>query len=575
MQRATGGRRQSPPPSRSRAPAKGARKESPTTPGSSQYDTKDPFTALSLLRKLLNNTSRHGYKMSPDEHKLSLHLLTIVEPFIGNAPMDQDEARRILTRQPNEILDMIAFHVDSRRDLLALAMTCKRLCDVVLPRHLEYRVIHCKPSSDKVWRHLIAHPLLACNVRQLQVMDDRSRDPEIVPSRAAEEPDIPLAGLEVHKEHQRLIIGALANMSTLASFYWACNNSLISFEDVSPALFTCEMLKEVEISDNQMFSPTPADQLHDQGENIMNRNTPEIPDLMSVAIRTAKTSTRQNKHPSLMRIQGLLISHCPNLTTLRIGYDNRRPFIPLADEFLQQGRWPYLRNLTLQNLWCSTHTGFEAASDFIVAHPLIETLHLDLGRIQLDLPQGSLPKLKELISTREVAASILSCPFVEGESRPLQTLKGFKLGGNKDTILLQSLKQYLGLKRIELQSFVEIEDIKKLADATPKLTSLDVGRRGSAPAKASGPASVNEWANVLSTLPELTELQGVNFFYEVTDGISHSDRSRIKKNDEVASMLAWKCPKLKKVDYIENSGKVVVLGKEGDRLKWEVKRSKM
>ena len=80
----------------------------------------------------------------------------------------------------------------------------------------------------------------------------------------------------------------------------------------------------------------------------------------------------------------------------------------------------------------------------------------------------------------------------------------------------------------------------------------------------------------MSGLPELTELHGVQFFYEFTEGIgSHSDRSRIKKNDEVASMLAWKCPKLKKVDYVENSGKVVVLGKEGDRLKWEVKRSKI
>jgi hypothetical protein len=88
-------------------------------------------------------------------------------------------------------------------------------------------------------------------------MDDRSREPEIIPFRACEEPDMTFCQLEIHKEHQRLIMHALAKMSTLMTFHWACNNSLISFEDVSPTLFTCEMLKEVEISDNQMFtSPT-------------------------------------------------------------------------------------------------------------------------------------------------------------------------------------------------------------------------------------------------------------------------------------------------------------------------------
>jgi len=258
MQRGAGGRKHSPPPSKTRVSVRATRKDSPSSPSiSSHYDTKDPFSALSLLRKLLNNTASSGYKISPDEHKLSLHLLTVIEPFVSTAPMDQEEARRTMTRQPNEILDMMVFHVDSRKDLLALALTCKRLCDIVLPRHLEYRVIHCKPSSIKVWRHLIAHPLLACNVRHLQVMDDRSRDAEIVPSRAAEKLDIPPTGLELHKEQQRLILGALTNMTTLTSFYWACNNSLISFEDVCPTLFTCEMLMEVEISDNQMFSSAP------------------------------------------------------------------------------------------------------------------------------------------------------------------------------------------------------------------------------------------------------------------------------------------------------------------------------
>jgi hypothetical protein len=79
---------------------------------------------------------------------------------------------------------------------------------------------------------------------------------------------------------------------------------------------------------------------------------------------------------------------------------------------------------------------------------------------------------------------------------------------------------------------------------------------------------------VLANLPELVEFHGVQFFYEFSDAISQSDRSRIKKNDEVASMLVWKCPKLRRVDYVENSGRVIILGKESDRLKWEARRVK-
>lgn len=207
-----------------------------------------------------------------------------------------------------------------------------------------------------------------------------------------------------------------------------------------------------------------------------------------MAIRTAKNNYRSSKHPSLTRIQGLLVSLCPNLTTLRIGYDHRRPFIPRADEFLSLGRWPSLRDLSLQNLWCSTHAGFEAASSFLAAHPLLETLHFELGRVQLDLPQGALPHLKELKCARDIAVAILSCPLNNNAVRPLEIIKGFKLGGGRDNALLNCLKGYAGLKRIELLTYNEVEDVRKLAEVAPKVTWLDVGKKSSRPSKANIPA---------------------------------------------------------------------------------------
>lgn len=88
---------------------------------------------------------------------------------------------------------------------------------------------------------------------------------------------------------------------------------------------------------------------------------------------------------------------------------------------------------------------------------------------------------------------------------------------------------------------------------------------------------------MLAQLPELTAFHGARFFYEVAEGLGQaalssatiSDRSRIKKNDEVASVLAWKCPKLRRLDHWdENGGKVVVLLRDDDKAKWEVRRVK-
>jgi hypothetical protein len=86
------------------------------------------------------------------------------------------------------------------------------------------------------------------------------------------------------------------------------------------------------------------------------------------------------------------------------------------------------------------------------------------------------------------------------------------------------------------------------------------------------------WAQILSTLPELTTVHGVRFFYDVDPAAPArvSDRSRVKKNDETASLLAWKCPKLRQLEHGEvGSGKVVVLLKEdGKRARYEVRRIK-
>lgn len=144
------------------------------------YERTDPFLAFNALLKLLGSLPyRMGgcqFKLTPEEHRLSLHLLNIVEPFVGLVP-----SKRTITRQPTEILDKIVFELEDRADLLSLALSCQRMHDVVFPRHFHYRVVRAKASSVRVWNHLTSNKSLARHVRVLEILDERTSSHEAVP----------------------------------------------------------------------------------------------------------------------------------------------------------------------------------------------------------------------------------------------------------------------------------------------------------------------------------------------------------------------------------------------------------
>lgn len=242
------------------------------------YDRTDPFAAINALRKLLSllPTKLGGcqYKMSPEEHKLSMHLLTILEPFVGTIP-----SRSNISRQPTEILDNVAFYVDSKRDLLSLALTCQRMHSVVFPRHFDYRVVKAKVSSIRVWNHLIVHRGLARHVRRLEIMDERSLESEIVPSGIiSADTDVESTDdeLEIHAKQERLLVSAVARMYSLQSFKWSCTHSLISIASLWPTLLKCPQLNLVDLNDNTMFLPSDGqDSEEDSGSN-RTKKTPVV-----------------------------------------------------------------------------------------------------------------------------------------------------------------------------------------------------------------------------------------------------------------------------------------------------------
>ncbi|KAF7325309.1 hypothetical protein MVEN_02638400 [Mycena venus] len=275
--------------------------------------------------------------------------------------------------------------------------------------------------------------------------------------------------------------------------------------------------------------------------------------------------------------------------TLDIAYSQARnapSTHPNADELLLYSRFPHLTSLTLTNLRCSI---VDAPATFLSTHTHLTHLRLDLGSsLRLTLPPNALPHLRELHCNRDVATAVLSCP--SDAPRPLETLKGVRLAGpptpcsdtagtSPDQLFLASLRRYgTDVRRIELAGWSEMEDIRRLAEAAPGARKKGASSRGPPVSNAA------EWAQLLAGLPELTTFHGVRFFYEVsatasgaTTNLTMADRSRVRKNDEVAGVLAWKCVKLRRVDHWEEGGaKVVVLLRDGERreVRWEVRRVK-
>ena len=172
------------------------------------------------------------------------------------------------------------------------------------------------------------------------------------------------------------------------------------------------------------------------------------------------------------------------------------------------------------------------------------------------------------------------------------------------------------MRRVELAGWNDLDDIKRLVESVPRLTWLDVNkhkrmhegpeqasqphvtrrlndmsssRAATAPNAGSGVATnVTEWATILSAPAELTTFIGVKFFYEVSTltlptlvtsspmSLSPSELSRVRKNDKVAGVLGNKCPKLRRLDHWEDGGgKVIVLSRDGNEVRWEVKRLKV
>lgn len=179
-----------------------------------------------------------------------MHLLMIVGPFVCSTSSPGN-----ISRLPVELLDKIAFYMDSKDHVLSFALTCQWIHDAVFSDHFHYRVIKAKISSVEVWRHIIVNRRLAHNVRRLEIVDERSSEPEIIPKKIIDTGGRNLGDeLDFCTEMEKLLVSAIAKMEHLQEFKWSCTTSLVSIKSLLPTLQKFPRLRLIDLNDNAMFS---------------------------------------------------------------------------------------------------------------------------------------------------------------------------------------------------------------------------------------------------------------------------------------------------------------------------------
>jgi hypothetical protein len=164
-----------------------------------------------------------------------------------------------LSSLPPEILDYASSFIASPRDLLSFALTAKSIHALIIPHHLEFRIVRCELSRAQLWDALADRKEFAARLNTLEILDV----PEVLPAIAPKlipGTDTDLAKLNLCSSNcdcTRRLQSAISKMHGLRRFGWVgpekrSHNAEPVFEALGIA---CVNLQELEL---EYFDSTPS-----------------------------------------------------------------------------------------------------------------------------------------------------------------------------------------------------------------------------------------------------------------------------------------------------------------------------
>ncbi|KAL1696734.1 hypothetical protein GGG16DRAFT_85198 [Schizophyllum commune] len=381
---------------------------------------------------------------------------------------------------PLELMHEIVADVDAHADLMAIALTCRSFAHLIIPGHLEYRIIRVRHPLSSMWHHLAKRRDLARNIREVHFCDRNDySDSDRWPKRLVE-------GTPTTDEVTRIknICTALHHMEKLVVFTWTSmerhagpTQCPLHEDAILQALCGKPSLQRLAVIGNLGT--------HAVGTNLDPKSVVyplwRVNNLTSI-ILSGDAFLKPANGP---HVRAMLNRSSSTLEHLEC---------PLELQVLQDCKFTNLRRLKLRLLSGASVSIDRSRIQFLANNPSIEELAwIPLGCIQM--PPNILPNLRSVQTTVEVLRSLCKSET----PRAFEVLEVLSL--DAETLIGMENLDRGTLKKLTLSWFDNMGQLERIAELFPNLTWLNLPRSGTA-------TTPDQWLSLLPRFRHLEVLRG-------------------------------------------------------------------
>ncbi|KAG5643365.1 hypothetical protein DXG03_001013 [Asterophora parasitica] len=289
---------------------------------------------------------------------------------------------------PPEILNEVLGHINEPPDLLSFGLASQTCARLVIPTHVQYRVIRIRTPFPDLWAHLARRPDLAGNIREVHLC---ARDDFCSPDRFPHTLIDPVIdGTEEHAHatgRARNMINALKSIQRLKSFAWDHEVDWKAGLAVDHSLEDAILRVAAQAPSLEHLALTGQCAAHvvdGMGVHRIAYPAWQITGLTSLSLFGGGWANRSNAHFVISMLQ-----KSPNIEDLQV---------PMESQGLELCYFPRLKRLRFTLVTGVSTTGRnpdDAIVKFLEKHPTLEELNWHPIR-SVDFSRHALPLLKRL-----------------------------------------------------------------------------------------------------------------------------------------------------------------------------------
>lgn len=312
-----------------------------------------------------------------------------------------------LTNNPPELLDHICSFIDKPKDLLAVSLTSKQFYQLVVPTHIQFRIIRCDVRRRDLWKHLSVRPGLASKIVSLELVSElHDRSGTVIVPISVLDDNATLQSASTRTWPRRTIFDSAVIQDNIDEFEDDCLCALISviqhltslrhfrWEDYTirptnyDTLFStlhqsCPRITEVEILNNIAItnkditnSPVSVPTFKSFRPCVI-INYPQLWSFSNLTRFSFATNDRFAEIEALdaytVKLLRMMVNQCPGMVSMQLRLSHIVDFMSLENIFINT-HWPHLRDLSFDGSSFDGPTSF--LERFYNAHPQLETLYI-------------------------------------------------------------------------------------------------------------------------------------------------------------------------------------------------------